>query len=76
MLKSSEIYLATPCYYWLKKQFETSTVGIFFKEIRVIPNGVEINIFKPLKDKLSNSRRSMTLILGDLVFYFYCSRCD
>ena len=68
ILKSSELYLATPCN-WLKKQFESSTVGTSFKEIRVIPNGVEIGVFKPLKDKPS-IREKYNLQSSDLVFTF------
>ena len=52
IFSASGIFLATPSE-WLKKMFLKSQVGSLFREIRVIHNGVDTNVFRPLSDKRS-----------------------
>ncbi len=68
ILKSSKVYLATPCK-WLKEMFLNSNVGALFEEIRIIPNGVKTDVFFPISDK--NSLRKKHGLREDSIIYCF-----
>jgi glycosyltransferase involved in cell wall biosynthesis len=49
---ASNLFVATPCH-WLMKRVEASMLGPAIKEARVIPNGVDTDLFRPAVDRAS-----------------------
>ena len=53
--KKSHLYIATPCH-WLMDRVKNSVLADSIIESRIIPNGVNLNIFKP-DDKVEARRK-------------------
>lgn len=68
VLNHSNVYLATPCK-WLKQNFLRSQVGDSFREIRVIPNGINTVNFHPKAEKKS-LRKKFHLEQDGIIFSF------
>jgi len=68
VLNRSNVYLATPSK-WLKQNFLRSQVGDSFREIRVIPNGVNTENFHPNCNK-KLLREKYNLEKNSLIFSF------
>jgi glycosyltransferase involved in cell wall biosynthesis len=52
----SRLYVATPCD-WLMKRIERSILAPAVRESRIIPNGVNLNVFRPIKDREAIKKR-------------------
>jgi glycosyltransferase involved in cell wall biosynthesis len=50
ILARSRLYLATPSR-WLRQRIEASILAPAAAEIRVIPNGINLDVFKPAEDR-------------------------
>jgi len=48
--QQSRLYVATPCR-WLMKKVEASMLAPVIAEARVIPNGIDVNVFRPADQK-------------------------
>ena len=72
IFSKSKVFLATPSR-WLKEMFEKSKVGEFFEEIRVIPNGVDTDVFLPLRDQ-HELRNKYNLPYDATVFIFVANK--
>jgi len=55
--QQSRLYVATPCR-WLMQKVEASMLAPAIVEARVIPNGVDVNVFRPA------DRKQMRAVLG------------
>lgn len=56
---NSSLYIATPCK-WLMDRVEQSILNLAAKEKRVIPNGVDLEIFKPKNKNIFRERLKIT----------------
>jgi glycosyltransferase involved in cell wall biosynthesis len=69
---ASRLYVATPCQ-WLMRRAEISILAPAILDTRVIPNGVDLSIFRPAKDR-NEIRRRLGLSVESLIAVFAAPR--
>jgi glycosyltransferase involved in cell wall biosynthesis len=52
----SRVYVATPCY-WLMRRMEASILAPSVTEARVVPNGIDLEVFRPIACRDAARRR-------------------